>query len=702
MGSPPGPVNQSKPAPKPVNRPAPKKAPVKRVAAPVRTPAPTSAPAPQKTVQQVEPKPVLNSGTSQPTNQVASSKAVPEKTVDAPFRQSGTQLPSVDDPSIALTKANLEKRIAAPVGTGLASSGSAGNATGPNAGPQSTGDATAAAERAKLAADLGLNANATQAQIDAARLRLVNFTPGSPLALHDYQDRAAINSRIEALKREKPELAAGISLLETDPAKRKPEEVVADRYRIDTRGKTPEQLRQESELRVAQLSGLDPNQLRNMSAADLEAANRQRSLAWLATLPNSGIKADPADPNFKNVTYEQMLQGYRNLYGLPKEATWGDIQQAWTNVARNNNPELLKAAGMDRGQSEYFHYRQTSGLAALEQAVNPNAPSGRVYVLDGATFRTPNGTPIRGSDGDTIGYDLNHDGRVDVSHSRIVTELINDAIPQDQISLMNISTSNGEGVDTDKMVRNLNTLGRLSATPGNVAAINLSVQPFAVNDDANSPTRGNLTFDYLSKTLGLSGLNANNIAQRQDEVRRKIGEISQAFQNGTRTDALALEVNGWNNVIGAIESVTTNKVPVYLAAGNQGPNAFNVYGLARGVTMVGATDPNAAPVGNSPVMAEYSGNNPLISRTSSGYVTYTDTGTNAIAPDGRVTLNPRTGGRTGIDLNWDGRADFYLSDLSDNGGAVSGLDQYTFLTGTSFATPRTLVEDFKRGVFRVN
>jgi hypothetical protein len=693
MASPSGPVNRSQPAPKPVSRPAPKKAPVKRVSAP----APSPAPVPKKNVQQAEPKPVLRSVTSQPPIQTK-----PEKTVESSFRNAGTQLPSVEDPGVAFARANVEKSIVPPVGTTLASSGNTGNASGPSGGTQPADDVRAAAERAKVAADLGLNANATQAQIDAARLRLVNFTPGSPLAVSDYQDRAAINSRISVLKQEKPDLAAGVSLLETDPAKRKPEEVVADRYRIDPRGKTPEQLRQESELRVAQLSGLDPSQLRNMSAADLEAANRQRSLAWLATLPNSGIKADPADPNFKNVTYEQMLQGYRNLYGLPKEASWGDIQQAWTNVARNNNPELLKAAGMDRGQSEYFHYRQTSGLAALERAANPNAPSGRIYVLDGATFKTPDGKPVLGSDGQPVGFDVNHDGRVDVSHSRIVTELINDAIPQDKITLMNISTADGTAVNDDLLRTNLRNLATLSRTPGNVAAVNLSLQPYAVNGDPNTPNGNNLTFKYLSDTLGIPGLSSANIATQKDAVKRRINDIAQAYQAGTRTDARALEVLNWRETINSIEGVTANRVPVYLAAGNQGPDAFNVYGLANGVTMVGATDPNAASVGTSPVMADYSGKNPLISRTSSGYVTYTDTGSNAIDPSGRVTLNQRTGGRTGIDLNWDGRADFFLRDLSDNAGVVRALDQYKFITGTSFATPRTLVEDFQRGVFRVD
>jgi hypothetical protein len=189
---------------------------------------------------------------------------------------------------------------------------------------------------------------------------------------------------------------------------------------------------------------------------------------------------------------------------------------------------------------------------------------------------------------------------------------------------------------------------------------------------------------------------------QREAVKQKINEIAQAYQSGTRTDPRAQEVVGWRDTINSLEGVTANKVPVYLAAGNQGPDAFNVYGLANGVTMVGATDPTVAGSNGTPVIADYSGKNPLIARNTSGYVTYTDTGTNAIDPDGKVTLNERTAGRTGVDLNWDGRADFFLRDLSDNGGAVKPLDQNQYVSGTSFATPRTLVEDFQRGVFRVD
>ncbi|MBY0404690.1 MAG: hypothetical protein K2X66_12375 [Cyanobacteria bacterium] len=235
--------------------------------------------------------------------------------------------------------------------------------------------------QAGRAVDIGLKPDATEDAIAKKIKDNALFTAGSANANADDAARLATNKEVATLKAAK---ASGADKLTEVPTTYKStvQDEVAARLRIDTRGKTPDAVAKEIQARTARLNGMDPAKAAGMSTDDLKASNRRASLDWLAKQGLSGIKPD-ATGAYPDVTHEQMLAGYRAVYGMDKNATWADVQQKWQE--RNATVLADRIQRENLGQSPTDYYRGIAGLPTAVRTV-PDTPT------PGGTGGAPPGT----------------------------------------------------------------------------------------------------------------------------------------------------------------------------------------------------------------------------------------------------------------------------------------------------------------------
>ena len=117
------------------------------------------------------------------------------------------------------------------------------------------------------------------------------------------------------------------------------------------------------------------------------------------------------------------------------------------------------------------------------------------------------------------------------------------------------------------------------------------------------------------------------------------------------------------DAIQAIEEVSQTGTKVYVSAGNQGSNYFNIYGLAKGTIVVKALDENGIPISRfSHLLA-----------TASALGSYRMT---KIMGDNGI----------GFDIDNDGRIDIPAIVVEETG------DEDLVLRGTSFAVPKRITD----------
>ena len=153
----------------------------------------------------------------------------------------------------------------------------------------------------------------------------------------------------------------------------------------------------------------------------------------------------------------------------------------------------------------------------------------------------------------------------------------------------------------------------------------------------------------------------DNVSQYQSQIRNWL--LTTGANNGYSTTA---------QVVQLLEQIEAYGADVYIAAANVNDGSddeLNLYTVANNTTSVGALNKN----GNK---ASFSFNNSLIDTWSLGEIEV-------------KKLYDEQGKFAGYDLNDDGVKDI---DKSYNSGGLSCTNP--FLTGTSFATPYQLMEDF--------
>jgi hypothetical protein len=478
--------------------------------------------------------------------------------------------------------------------------------------------------------------------------QLVTLNPNSQAGRADAAARADVNAIVARDGARSPDaVGPTVQQIPTGDTATIQQEI-ATRLRIDTRNMSPQDISNAIQQRTAFLSGVDPQSIAGQSTEDMAAANRQRSLEWLSRQPNSGINAN----NLSQYTYNDILNGYRQVYGMPADASWADIQQRWQERNAQSARPLIAQAGLDRPISEY--YRNQAGLSPV-----PGGRNGTVVVID-------NRSTAAGA-----GYDLNNDGVRESSHADIVSNIITANNPGIRVDVRDVRSAQNPdnllfGPAVDSVVRDTAPGGVLN---GQVRAINFSQQTFT-------------TFEDLSRELNLPGLNATNIDERRGEVVARLQDLRQRvlanpaqFANST----YARDMADWAQAIQGLETLSQRGLPVFVAAGNRGPQQINVFTLANGVRVISSSTDGSPTSPMNPTVAS----NDLVTTRGFGDVRATNIGT-------------QNGNIDQIDITGDQRPEFRIPRQVPPNGVTPptpppGPGVFVQFDGTSFAAPRALV-----------
>jgi hypothetical protein len=538
--------------------------------------------------------------------------------------------------------------------------------------------------RADRAVDIGLKPDASEEAIATKIKTNARFTAGTANANADDTARMAVNKEVATLKESK---ATGADKLTEVPTAYKStvQDEVAARLRIDTRGKTPDAVAKEIQARTARLNGMDPAKAAGMSTDDLKASNRRASLDWLAKQGLSGIKPD-ATGAYQDVTHEQMLAGYRSVYGMDKNATWADVQQKWQE--RNATALADRIQRENLGQSATDYYRGIAGLPAVKSVPETPTPGGTggappgtaavnkrpmIAVLDDFTARSVdlNGDMVTVNKDGTKTVDFS---KADLSHGNAVVGFLKDrGVSEADIFRLDANRAGVEpGKISDGMIQaQLNGLirGKDGKDPflSRVETLNMSFERSLTFDQLGTLLQNGqpaLRPDLAGALKALQDPKTTNPEAARTLVRDELYKLAGSPAAGP-AGPLA-ELQGPVGILRSIEALNTRGVQVVLAAGNSGPNTFNLYSLANGVQTVGAV---AAPGG--PVL-DFSGSNALVKDFRPGAF-----------PIRPVNL---PSGQPGIDFTGDNKADIPSTPGLLSGGPAGPKPQGV-IAGTSFSSP---------------
>ncbi len=246
-----------------------------------------------------------------------------------------------------------------------------------------------------------------------------------------------------------------------------------------------------------------------------------------------------------------------------------------------------------------------------------------VIVVVDSFQRTGFGTPKTDIDGDAPANNLTLNR--ELFHGDYIATLLTTNLPTAKLIKVTwpvdqLAEDNSEGVAIFKELKQAKQAGY------HISAVNCSMTPPVPLD-----------FDQLSKICEQT-ITAENIADNRTLVLLKLMNWAhtETDKNSIKQQTiLAL------NTMTAMSELVKSGVPVYVAAGNTGPENISLYSLASGVVNVGAVD--AAGVDS-----EYSARHSLITRKARG--------------DFNVTVI-----KDGVDITGDGTADLPLSALSAKG-----------------------------------
>lgn len=249
--------------------------------------------------------------------------------------------------------------------------------------------------------------------------------------------------------------------------------------------------------------------------------------------------------------------------------------------------------------------------------------------------------------------DVDGDGVSDISHGEYITSLMKAENPNIQVDSYDVSDDHNDS----KLASAYDQIAL-----NNYAAVNMSLsKPYSAEVFNND---------------GIKDVNQSNFANKKDE-------IYNTYKNG---------IPELNNVFSSMEKVTANGTPIYVAAGNDGSDTYNLFSTVPGVTSVGASvsaddDVNLqtsnyqiAPKG---ITAEgnqilgYSAMNSAISIYGKGSFK-------------SEAVEDKNGNVLGYDINGDGKVDI-SNDKVSSGGTAKPKNNYIF--GTSFASPTTMLDE---------
>lgn len=238
--------------------------------------------------------------------------------------------------------------------------------------------------------------------------------------------------------------------------------------------------------------------------------------------------------------------------------------------------------------------------------------------------------------------DIDGDGVDDVSHGRTVAGIIRGQCPNAKVTSLRLKSDNKTGLDFKSAIKHLNYIIKEAKSGKKVDAVNLS---FGVD----------VTFEEASLFTGKE-IHQNNL----DENRK---ELLNAFLNINPPkdvkDSLNILIPGYLEAmktkfqderafIHALRELVKLDVQVYLAAGNEGENQFDVASLVKGINTVGATDARGD-------ITDFSANSSTVNRFEQGVFNVSE-------------ITDKAGKVKGYDVSGSGRVEIPVE-------AVSGGEQ---------------------------
>ena len=201
--------------------------------------------------------------------------------------------------------------------------------------------------------------------------------------------------------------------------------------------------------------------------------------------------------------------------------------------------------------------------------------------------------------------DIDGDNEPDLSHGDTVSRIIKGFYPKVHIKPVKIKSNEDGSYDMNEPISRLKELSELIDKNEPVKAVNLTLgQEVSIN---------------ALRELTKLPLNQENLKDHKEQICEWIKKptIPLAIKtimdigNPGKSDRLVQEFKIYNEVIESIEKITKKGIPVYISAGNQGPEFFNILILAKGAIPVGMQDTQGR---TNP----FSANNSLINRYEQG------------------------------------------------------------------------------------
>lgn len=176
------------------------------------------------------------------------------------------------------------------------------------------------------------------------------------------------------------------------------------------------------------------------------------------------------------------------------------------------------------------------------------------------------------------------------------------------------------------------------------------------------PTGDVIPFETLSKLMGTK-ITPQNVSMHRNALKN--------FFLTANSDKQYIEEK---NVLRKLDKISANGIPVYVPAGNNGKDNFNIFSLANRARVVGALTRENKKAG-------FSGDNSLVTRWSAGMF--------------NVKTECNAKGKCGFDYTGDGTIDTYFPE-----GITIIMDSGNGIMGTSYATSKAVAEDLNPKKFK--
>lgn len=235
---------------------------------------------------------------------------------------------------------------------------------------------------------------------------------------------------------------------------------------------------------------------------------------------------------------------------------------------------------------------------------------------------------------------IDFDFTPDVSHGEVVKRFIQEELPQANIDTFQITKTNGA-----------------TYAPALKSVLD-KIQKGRKYDALNLSMSAPVDFTYLSKKVGKQ-ITPDNVIQNADNIKKWI--------YSEKNDKTVIQLR---EALEQLDKISAGGVQIYVAAGNEGKNKFNLLNLAKNAKVVGSVNSK----GQKTNFTE-----------DNSFVKNWDLGSFSIkrAYDSK--------GKLGFDYTGDGSVDIYAEKTTSwfKFGSFSNIE------GTSISCPRKLAKDLK-------